>query len=599
MAKASDKQRLLSRRAFIFGGVQAVGLTALAARLYQLQFLKSDEYRTLSENNRIRLQLLVPPRGQILDRLGLPLALNETNYQLFCDIAGLSRDAIAHTLERARAAINLPSKRITQALDELRANPYASPLLIAEHLEWEQVAAIELRQLDLPGLYIAIGQLRYYPYGPMCAHLLGYVGAPSPEEVAAEDDAPLLKLPEYRIGKAATERMLEERLRGQAGIRQMEVNVHGQAMRELAVRPAIPGDSVRLAIHHELQEYGANLLAEQSAAAIVLDVRNGDVMALLSVPGFDPNIFSKGIPADYWESLQADNHTPLINKAVQGLYPPGSTFKMMVGLAGLAEGAISPDTRVSCSGHYWLGDHKFNCWKEGGHGSMNLVSAIAQSCDTFFYTVARATGIDAIAAMAKNFGLGATHFGDFPSEKKGLVPDAGWKQKRYRQRWTTGDTINAGIGQGYVLATPLQLAVMVARLSTGRAVEPRLLAEGAAPAFPELDVEAEHLQWIQKGMDAVANTPGGTAYGKRIAEPKYAMAGKTGTSQVRKIITRGVKQESLPWEYRHHALFVGYAPVASPRYACAVAVEHGGGGAAAAAPVARDLLLKVQQLEEA
>jgi penicillin-binding protein 2 len=316
------------------------------------------------------------------------------------------------------------------------------------------------------------------------------------------------------------------------------------------------------------------------------------------MPGFDPNIFSTGISSEYWKELSTDKKGPLLNKAISGQYPPGSTFKMLVGMAGLEAGVITESSAVYCPGHFNLGDHQFNCWKEGGHGTVNYHEAVAQSCDTFFYTVAQRLGIEKYADMARRFGLGQTHDLGMESEKAGIVPDPKWKQQRYKQRWTAGDTINCSIGQGYVLATPLQLCVMTARIASGLEVKPRLWAgEEPFTEFARLDVADEWIEATQSAMNAVVNGPTGTAHSKRIEDPRYAMAGKTGTSQVRKILQRGMKQELLPWEARHHALFVGYAPVEAPRYAICVAIEHGGGGASAAAPVARDVLLKLQQFE--
>ena len=332
-----------------------------------------------------------------------------------------------------------------------------------------------------------------------------------------------------------------------------------------------------------------------------MEVDTGNVLALVSMPGFDPDVFSKTIAADYWKTLSTDKKSPLLNKPISGQYPPGSTFKLMVGLAGLDSGAITADTTVYCPGQYYLGDHKFNCWKEGGHGTVNFASAVAGSCDTFFYTVGEKVGIDAYADMARRFGLGAVHGIGILGEKAGIIPDPDWKMERYQQRWSGGDTINCAIGQGYVLSTPLQLAVMTARMvGGGYAVKPRLWVPPGAekPHFEPVDIDPEHLQHAHDAMGLVCNSPTGTAYGHRITEPRFAMGGKTGTSQVRKIITRGVKQDTIPWEYRHHALFIGFAPIDAPKYACCVAIEHGGGGASAAAPVARDILLKIQHLDE-
>ena len=599
MPRDNEKQRIFTRRAVIFGGLQLAGFSALAGRLYYLQFVKAGEYATLSENNRIKLQLIAPERGLILDRLGVPMATNEKNYRLFIDYSALTQQTFQSTVARAHALVPLPEKKYKQLL-HARVSAASMPEMLKEHLSWEEVSLLELHMLELPGIFIDTGQIRHYPFLDQAAHLIGYVGAVSKDELS-DDDPPLMRLPDFRIGKNGAEKMLEDELRGAAGIRQLEVNVHGVPVREIGKTPSTPGQSIRLTIDSRVQAYAADLVKGQSASVVAIDVRNGDILCLVSIPGFDPNIFSTGISSDYWKELSTDEKSPLLNKAIGGQYPPGSTFKMLVGMAGLEAGVINEHSSVFCPGHFMLGDHQFNCWKEGGHGTVNYHEAIAQSCDTFFYTVAQRLGIERYAEMARKFGLGELHDLGMEGEKAGIIPDPDWKQERYKQRWTAGDTINCAIGQGYVLATPLQLAVMASRIASGgMKVLPRLWADGNAqtPVFEKMDVDDAWLQATQDAMKAVVNGNTGTAYGKRIMDPKYAMAGKTGTSQVRKILVRGMKQDLLPWEARHHALFVGYAPVDEPRYAVCVAIEHGGGGAAAAAPVARDVLLKIQQLAD-
>lgn len=599
MPKETEKQRIFSRRAVIFGGLQAAAFTALVGRLGYLQFFKADEYATLSENNRIKLQLIAPQRGNILDRFGLPLATNEKNYRLFFDYSSLSKDTLRDVLAKLSGLIELPEKKLVQ-LKNARVTASTMPELLKDHLSWEEVSMIELHNLTLPGVYIDIGQIRHYPLEDEASHLLGYVAAVSEDDLS-DDDQPLMRLPDFKIGKAGVEKMLESNLRGTAGIKQMEVNVHGVPVREVGKKESIPGEATKLTIDARLQQYAAELVKNESASVVVMEVDTGNVLAFVSMPGFDPNSFSRGISTQEWKSLNADIKVPLMNKAISGQYPPGSTFKMLVGMAGLEAGTLRPNETVYCPGHFFLGDHKFNCWKEVGHGHVDFHEAVAQSCDTFFYTVAQELGIEAFAKMARRFGLGQLHDIGIIGEKPGVIPDPQWKMKSYNQKWTGGDTINCAIGQGYVLATPLQLAVMTARMAgEGFAVQPRLFVPQGEekPQFKPLGIGSDMLQLNRAAMDAVVNSERGTAYGKRIEDPRFAFGGKTGTSQVRKILQRGMNQNLLPWEYRHHALFVGYAPVDKPKYACCVLIEHGGGGAAAAAPVARDVLLKVQELEE-
>jgi penicillin-binding protein 2 len=599
MPKENEKQYIFTRRAVVFGGIQAAAFSALAGRLYYLQFIKADEYATLSENNRIKLVLIAPERGLIFDRYGTPLAANDQNYRLFIDYSTLSQDIFHATIERLHGLLPLPEKKL-KALQKTRVSSASMPELVKEHLTWEEVSLIELNRLELTGVNIDVGQIRHYPLGEQAAHLVGYVGAVSESELS-KDDQPLMRLPEFKIGKNGIEKMLESRLRGTAGIRQLEVNVHGVPVREVGKRDTIPGENIHLTVDSRLQQYTAEQVKGQSAGVVVMDVETGNVLALVSVPGFNPDSFSRGIASDYWAELNANKKVPLMNKAITGQYPPGSTFKMIVGLAGLDSGIINPSTTIHCPGHYYLGDHRFNCWKEGGHGHMNYHTAIQQSCDTYFYTVAERIGINTYAQMARRFGLGHSHHLGLISEKEGIIPDPEWKMRRYKQRWAGGDTINCAIGQGYVLTTPLQLAVMTARMASGRMVEPRLVVpEGREyPEFDPVEIKAGLLERNRSAMSSVCNEPGGTAYSKRIIEPRFMMGGKTGTSQVRKIFQRGVDQDTIPWEYRHHGLFVGFAPVDKPKYAAAVIVEHGGGGGSAAAPVARDVLLKIQELDEA
>jgi penicillin-binding protein 2 len=597
MPKENEKQRVFTRRAIIFGGLQLAVFSTLAGRLYYLQFVKAQEYATLSENNRIKLQLIAPERGNILDRQGVVLAVNEKKYRLFIDFSGLNQTTFRATLTKVQTLITLNEKRL-KSLQKIRASSKAMPELLKDNLTWEEVSLIELNMLELNGVFIDIGQIRHYPLAEKAAHLIGYVGTVAEEDI--KDNEPLLKLPDFKIGKNGVEKMVEDHLRGTAGIKQLEVNVHGVPVREVSKKASVSGENMQLTIDSRLQEYAAELVKEESASVVVMEIDTGNVLAMVSMPGFSPDVFSKTITSDYWKTLSTDKKGPLLNKPISGQYPPGSTFKMIVGLAGIEDGAVDSSSTVHCAGQFYLGAHKFNCWKEGGHGTMNFTSAIEQSCDTYFYTVAQRIGINSFADMARKFGLGETQDIGIIGEKPGIIPDPEWKMKRYKQRWTGGDTINSSIGQGYMLTTPLQLAVMTARMVSGYEIKPRLWVPAGKekPVFSPVDVKPELLALAREAMSGVCNVPTGTAYAKRIMEPRFAMGGKTGTSQVRKIITRGVKQETLPWEYRHHALFVGYAPVDAPKYACCIAIEHGGGGASAAAPVARDVLLKIQQLEE-
>ncbi len=582
----------LSRRAFLLGGVSLLGLTTLGARLYYLQFIRAEKYRHLAEGNRVKLHILPPSRGVIVDRNGKPLAENRKNYRLFLDL-----EKNPHPLQGLNALAELvpiDPEKLGKMRARLEDFPFGAPLLVKEDLPWEEVVQVEHHAPDMPGVFIEIGERRYYPLAEQAAHVLGYVGA-----VNEAEKGDFYRWADAKIGKQGIELSLEERLRGKAGLRHLEVNVRGLTVRELAKDPSIAGDEIHSSLHEGLQRYIYDLLlAKESGAAVVMDVHTGEVLALTSAPSFDSNIMSSGIKTGQWNALRDSEKHPLLNKATIGQYPPGSTFKMVTALAGLRKGVMNSERRVHCPGHFYLGNHRFNCWKPGGHGSMNLAHALAESCDTYFYTIGRDSGIDAIHEAGTLLGFGKATGVGLPSEKGGVLPSDDWKQRSYKQKWQGGDTINVAIGQGYIIATPMQLALMGARLvNGGRAVVPTLLkAPKDFIAPPRLGIDPAHLQAIITGMDAVTNQPFGTAFGARIMQPEIAYGGKTGTAQVRKITIRGQDQNKIPWLQRHHALFVGYAPINAPKYVVSLIVEHGGGGASTAAPVARDILQKTQEL---
>jgi len=597
----TQRQHQLTRRAFVFGSVAVVGIGSLIGRLYYLQFLRTEEFSMRSEGNRVKLQLIPPPRGKILDRNGVPLANNDKNFRMLVEVA--PQKTLQKTLKDISEIVPLTPERIKEVLAQAKASRYGPPIQVKEHMSWDELAQIEFNSPRLPGVLIDVGDVRFYPFKEHLSHLVGYIGAVTESELSA-DDQPLLRLPEFKIGKNGVEKAFEDKLRGTAGVKNIEVNVHGLPVRELAKKDPIPGEDMRLTIDNRLQEFTSTLIEGESAAVAVMEVNTGDMLALVSLPGFDPNSFSKGITQVYWDELRGNIRNPLLNKAIAGQYPPGSTFKMLVGLAALEEGIISSGSRVFCPGHFFLGNHQFNCWKAGGHGSVNYHDAVVESCDTFFYTQAQKLGMDKIAEMARKFGLGGPTGIEIPGEKGGIMPDPAWKRARYNQPWQAGDTINAGIGQGYVISTPLQQCVMIARMVNGGfAVKPRLWVPtdnptAKRPSYKHLGIKDQHLQYTLKAMADVTLAQNGTAYAKRITTKGYSMGGKTGTAQVRKITQRGVNQETLPWEYRHHAWFVAFAPVEKPKYACCVLVEHGGGGSAAAAPIARDVMERALMLAD-
>jgi penicillin-binding protein 2 len=599
-----DRARSITRRAAVLGGVQLLGLTALGARLYGLQVMDSDRYRLLSDSNRINQRWLPPPRGLILDRDGVKVALNRRSYRLL--IVAEDTPNIGATLDILSRIIPINEGERARILAEIAAKRKFVPVTVKDELDWEQVNAVEVHAPDLPGVSIELGQSRSYPYGAALAHVAGYVGAPGRDDL--ETGPAFLSLPGMKVGRNGIERLAEQRLRGRAGTAQVEVNAVGRAIRELSRQEPVPGEDLRLTIDAGLQSFVHERLGrERSATAVVMDAFTGALYALASSPGFDPNRFVSGLSPEDWRQLSTDPATPLIDKAIAGRYAPGSTFKMITALAALESGAVTPDTEVSCTGHISLGGRQFHCWRStGGHGRIGLERALVESCDIFFYEAGLRCGIDRIAAMARRMGLGEKLGVDLPGEQDGLIPDSEWWAARYGHAWPPGQTVNAAIGQGTVLATPLQLATMTARLvGGGKAVSPVLIApdheaEAAGmEAFADLGLRAGNLEVIRAAMDKVPNTQHGTAWSARIAAPGLEMGGKTGTAQVARIIrnARGesVDVNTLPWEQRHHALFVGYAPLSQPRYVCSVVVEHGGGGGAVAGPVARDILLETQR----
>ncbi|HYC01745.1 MAG TPA: penicillin-binding protein 2 [Azospirillaceae bacterium] len=603
----AERQRVMSRRTMVLGGMKAAALTAFAARLYYLQIVEGDRYTTLAEDNRISLRLIAPTRGLIVDRQGVPLALNEQNFRaiLVSERAG----NVSQILAQMQSILPMSEQDHRRIMRDIQRSRSFAPVTIRENLTWDQVSAIEVNLPDLPGLAIEVGQVRAYPFGEATAHFLGYVGAVSEADQAKSED-PLLSLPGFRVGKNGLEKRHDDVLRGTAGSTQLEVNAFGRVIRELSRDEGKPGSQVTLTIDAKLQHFAQQRLApERSAAAVVLDVDTGGIVALASNPSFDPNQFAMGISSELYESLIKDETNPLINKVIAGQYSPGSTFKVISALSFLENG-IDANQRVHCSGKYNLGGHPFHCWKKGGHGAMDMKQAIMHSCDVYFYEMSRRVGIDKIAETARRFGMGEKTEIELPGERAGLVPDTKWKRQALKQPWHPGETLIASMGQGYVLSTPLQLAVMTARLANGgRAVKPHLTKSVdetllEPPEWPAIQVNQENLRFILDSMAAVVNEPGGTALRSRITKAGYEMGGKTGTSQVRRISlaerSTGVKKnEDLPWRQRDHALFIAYAPVHKPKYACAVVVEHGGGGSTVAAPIARDILLELQMLDAA
>ncbi len=588
-------------------GMQMGVIGVLGWRMRQLQIEQSDEFRLLAEENRINIRLLAPNRGLILDRNGVPIAINDQNYRIVMirEQAGNAGEV----LDRLGELITISPERRARIEKDMRKRSAFVPVTVAEHLTWQEFALVSSNAPALPGILPEVGLTRNYPFQQAYGHIVGYVGPVSESDLARmEDPDPLFQIPRFPIGKTGVERNAEETLRGSAGASRIEVNAVGRIMRELGRDDGVAGKDIQLTLDTELQEYAMKRLGDQSASAIVMDVRNGDLVAMASAPSFDPNLFVRGISTTDWNGLRDNEYRPLSNKTVSGAYPPASTFKMIVALAALEADVVKPEETVYCPGYYELGGRRFHCWKRGGHGNMDMVNSLKQSCDVYYYDVAKRVGIEAIAAKARQLGLGEEYDIPLPAISRGLMPTKAYKQRVFGEGWLQGDTLNAGIGQGFVLASPLQLAVMTSRLASGNAVEPRLIksVNGVPPARVEpkrLDIKAADFDEVRTGMFTVVNEKKGTAYASRIDDKDKVLVGKTGTSQVRQIsaeerVSGVLKESDLPWNRRDHALFVGYAPYDNPRYAVVVVVEHGGGGSAVAAPIARDIMMRALYEEE-
>jgi penicillin-binding protein 2 len=606
MRRDAQRTGVFTRRALLLMGGQVALLGTLGARLYQVQVQDGARYTTLANENRISARMTAPPRGRIFDRFGVVVAGSSTNWRVV--LIAEQADNVPATLDAFSALLPLSDYERARIEREVHRKRRFIPVTIREFLTWDEMAMIAVNAPDLPGVVVDAGTSRQYPLGNQFAHIVGYVAPPNEADVAAD---PLLGLPGLRIGRAGIEKYHDLALRGRAGSVQLEVNAVGRVIRELDRQEGVPGENIGLTIDAGLQQAVLATLRDESASAVVMDCRNGEVLAMATNPSFDPSVFNSGVSQAQWLDWTKDRRTPLINKATSGLYAPGSTFKMAVALAGLESGAISPTDRIGCPGWLDLGDTRFHCWRKGGHGMLDLRGGLKASCDVYFYEVARRTGIDRIAAMSNRLGLGIELDLDLPGQRVGLIPTRQWRIRK-GHAWNVGDTIVSGIGQGFVQVTPLQLATYTARIASGRMVQPHLtrklsgiLQPGSEiDHWPALGLPEKLLRMVREGMWAVVNEAGGTAPLARLADPQVQLAGKTGSAQVRRV-SRELREsgkfnsEKLPWEYRPHALFVAYAPYDGTRYAMAVVIEHGNAGAAAAAPMAHTIMTEVLRRDPA
>jgi penicillin-binding protein 2 len=579
-----------SRRAFLLSAGQWGIAALLAGRMTYIAVAENERYATLADSNRVQMRLLPPRRGWILDRNDIPMAVNRSDFRV--DLIPDQLEEPERVIAELANLLSLPADEIERIRRELGQAAGFQPVAVAENLPFEKFAAVTLRQPELPGVSPLRAFSRYYPEGAAVGHLIGYVGTPNREEYEAEGRNRLLITPGFKVGKEGLERVMERRLRGRPGAARVEVTARGRLVRELQTQPDVSGAPLRTTIDAGLQSFAARRLGDESGSCVVMDCQTGDLLALASMPAYDPNNFADGIGRSEWAMFSEDERQPLRNKVLNSLYPPGSTIKPMVAMA-LLENGIDPDEHVNCPGGFQLGNRFFRCL--GRHGSMNMHTAIARSCNTYFYSMGRRIGYDRIAPVARELGLGQRFDLPVVSQSFGTVPDSAWKRQRFernpraieRPDWTESDTLNASIGQGFLILNPMQLGVMAACIASGRKVRPRLI-RGEGPRPGPLPYAAEHFERVRAGMTEVVNGHG-TAGASRLPFPNIQMAGKTGTAQVRRI-TGGQRGQSGDWRYRDHGLFVFFAPVHEPRYAGAVVIEHGLGGARAAAPVAKDVL---------
>ncbi|KPF65137.1 penicillin-binding protein 2 [Porphyrobacter sp. AAP60] len=579
---ASILRSSFDRRAVVIGAVQGGIGVLLALRLGYLAVTQNEKYRLESESNRVNLTLIPPRRGWILDRDGAPLASNRADFRVDL-IPERLRNPDA-TIDQLGELLSLAPSRIADIKDKVATSRGFAPVEVASGLNYEQFASLSVRLPDLPGVVPQRGFSRFYPTASSVGHLIGYVGPASAEEYE-KDPNPILITPGYKIGKDGLEKQFEKELRGVPGARRVEVTASGRIVRDLETREDIQGAPVRLTIDGPLQDYAARRIGLESGSVVVMDCRSGDLMCMASMPSFDPNSFSDGIGGVEYAMLREDDRVPLRNKVLKGLYPPGSTVKPMVSMA-LMQAGVDPGETVFCGGGLRVGNRVFGCWNRRGHGAVDMAKGIYQSCDVYFYAMAQRVGMDPIAAMARRCGMGQEFPLPVTSQFYGTVPDPAWKMAKWGREWQTFDTVNATIGQGYMLSSPLQLAVMASRLATGRHVMPRLTLNTKPQGFDKIDFPTDQVEYVRQAMSDVVNGPG-TAGRARLPVDGIQMAGKTGTAQVVSLsISNG---KTGPWKYRDHGLFIFFAPYDNPRYAGAVVIEHGG-GSGAAYPIARDVM---------
>jgi penicillin-binding protein 2 len=594
----------LRRRSRVLYVLLAVAFLGLITRLVFLQVIQGERYTFLSENNRIRIKRVPGTRGMIFDRQGQLLVDSRPSFDLI--FVPEDSESPENTLRLLARYLQRDEGELLKTFEENKSRAAFDELVIGRDIEWPSIVAVETHQLDLPGVTLRARPRRNYTDGPMAAHVLGYLGEINQRQLKILKDQGYVIGDE--IGQYGLERRWEELLRGQSGGQQVEVDALGRRVRVLHEVNDVPGYTVHLTLDRQLQETAYEALNGKQGTIVALDVNSGAILALASTPAFDPNIFARGIKSDEWSGLIKDQLRPLSNRAIQGQYPPGSTFKIIMSIAGLEEGVIQPESFIQDPGFYTFGNRSFRDWKKGGHGSVNLHKAIVESCDTYFYQLGPRIGIDRIAKWAHAFGLGDKTGIALDDERSGTIPDTEWKRKRYRQPWFPGETVSVAIGQGYVTVTPLQLANMMAAVANGgklfrpyvvskvESVDGATVREYGPELIRTIELKADTLKRVREALADVVNGPGGTGGAAR--SQVVTIAGKTGTAQVVEMKGGYVKTEQLAYFNRDHAWFVSYAPVENPQIAIAVLVEHGGHGGDAAAPMAKKVFEKFIEMQK-
>ena len=611
---------------FLLSVSKAVVFLGIFGRLISLQINEENKYKTLSDKNRFREWKLAPQRGVIKDYFDNEIASNEKIYQLH--ITPENSPDLEKLFFRLKSILNLSDKRIFYLKRKIAKQKPWEPIIVSENLNWSEFSRVNLFLHELQGVEPVVSVARWYP-DKSTAHIIGYVSEVSAKDLQNKQYLKDMSVTGLSVGKIGLENKLDEEIIGKVGFQRYEVNAYGKRIRQIKIDSGKAGTNYKSTLDLEVQRYASSLLSEKAASVCVMDIFNGDIVTMVSSPIFDPNAFVHGIDKDYWNELISNSKKPLSNKAVAGLYPPGSTIKTIVALSALENDIWNPKKYLNCTGVREFHGEKFHCWKKKGHGAVNLRTAIQKSCDVYFYEDARILGVDRLSKTAKKFGLGNKTLDGFIEERKGVVPNTKWKKKFIGKNWYIGETLHSGIGQGYYQSTPLQLCLMTAQIANGGyEIKPRILVKGTNSNLkdyvkfknenpdkslpPELWVSnlnlkrlvknEKNINFVKDAMYAATNEVGGTSYRSRINDKKFMFAGKTGSSQVKKFTETQrkleVKQTELKYKDRDHALFVAFAPVSSPRYAISVVVEHGGSGSSSAAPIAKQVIKKVLERHE-